>query len=93
MVIRPARGASRRAGGRYNGSFCKNINKRIAQAKKAYYALLSKIGKLCLPVDLSMELFDQLVLSVLTYTYIDIYGREVCGFQHWPDRCHTKKIH
>ena len=31
------------------------------------YALLDKVYKLCLPVDISLELFDQLVLPVLLY--------------------------
>ena len=50
-----------------NESFFKDMNKQIILGKEAYYALLSKIRKLRLPVDLSLELFDQLVLPVLTY--------------------------
>ena len=51
----------------------KKINKQLTQGKKANYALLSKIRKLRLPVDLSLDLFDQLVFPVLTY------GCEVWG--------------
>ena len=58
----------------YNGSFNKAISKQVLQGKKAFYALLDKVYKLCLPVDISLELFDQLVLPVL------LYGCEVWGF-------------
>ena len=46
----------------------------MQQGKKAFYALLTKIKKLQLPVDISLELFNQLVVPVLTY------GCEVWGF-------------
>ena len=59
----------------YNGSFKLAIDKQLQQGKKAFYALLSKIKKLYLPVDLSLELFNQLVVPVLTY------GCEVWGTQ------------
>ena len=49
----------------YNGSFNKAISKQVLQGKKAFYALLDNVDKLCLPVDISLELFDQLVLPVL----------------------------
>ena len=58
----------------YNGSFKKAIEKQLQQGKKAFYALLTKIRKLHLPVDLSLELFNHLVTPVLTY------GCEVWGF-------------
>ena len=58
----------------YNGSFTKAISKQALQASKAFYALLNKIKKLRLPVDLSLELFDHLVLPVM------LYGCEVWGF-------------
>ena len=58
----------------YNGSFSKAIDKQLQQGKKAFYALLQKIKKLHLPVDISIELFNQLVIPVLTY------GCEVWGF-------------
>ena len=51
------------------------INKQ-SRVKKKYYALVSKIRKLRLPVDLSLELFDQLVWPVLTY------GCKVWGFSN-----------
>ena len=58
----------------YNGCFKKAIEKQLNQGKRAYYGLLSKLRKLHLPVDLSIELFNQLVVPVLTY------GCEVWGF-------------
>ena len=58
----------------YNGSFNKAISKQVLQGKKAFYGLLDEVYKLCLPVDISLELFDQLVLPVL------LYGCEVWGF-------------
>ena len=60
----------------YNGSFQATIDKQISQAKKAYYALLNKIRRLQLPVDISIQLFDQLVLPVL------LYGCEVWGYSN-----------
>ena len=54
----------------YNGSFFENINKQIPRVKK-------HIMLYCLRfVDLWLELFDQLVLPVLTY------GCEVWGFNN-----------
>ena len=47
---------------------------QVLQSEKAFYALLEKVYKLCLPVDISLELFDQLVLPVL------LFGCEVWGF-------------
>ena len=57
----------------YNGLFQKAIAKQIRQGTKAFYSLLTKIQKLHLPIDLSIELFNQLVLPVL------LYGCEVWG--------------
>ena len=59
----------------YNGSFKKAIDKQLNQGKKVFYALLSKIKKLHIPLDISIELFNQLVVPVLTY------GCEVWGAQ------------
>ena len=59
---------------KYNGSFDKAISKQVLQGKKAFYALLDTIYTLCLPDDISLELFDQWVLPVL------LYGCEVWGF-------------
>ena len=58
----------------YNGNFHKAIAKQVSQAKKAYYSLMKKIIKFKLPVDIALQLFDQLVLPVL------LYGSEVWCF-------------
>ena len=58
----------------FNGMFNKAITKEITQGKKAYFTLLNKIRRLRLPVDLSLQLFDCLVLPVL------LYACEVWGF-------------
>ena len=58
----------------YNASFLPSINKQVSQARRAYFALMSKIRSLRLPVDLSIELFHQLVLPIL------LYGCEVWGY-------------
>ena len=57
----------------YNGLFNKAIDKQIAQAKKAMFALLEKAKALKLPVDITCELFDRTVTPVL------LYGCEVWG--------------
>ena len=60
----------------YNGLFSKAINKQAKQGMRAFYALLNKVRKLRLPVDLAFELFDHLVLPVF------LYGCEVWGFSN-----------
>ena len=58
----------------YNASFLPSINKQVIQAKRAFYALMNKIRALRLPVDLSIQLFDQLVMPIM------LYGCEVWGY-------------
>ena len=48
----------------------------VTQGKRAFYSLITKIKKLHLPVDIAIELFDQLVMPVLQY------GSEVWGFSN-----------
>ena len=55
----------------YNGLFTKAINKQITQAKKAMFALLEKAKILKLPIDITYELFERMVLPIL------LYGSEV----------------
>ena len=64
----------------YNNSFTKAINRQLTLAKRALFALNSKISNQNLPVDLKLSLFDRLVIPVLTY------GCEVCraGFMDGP---------
>ena len=52
----------------YNGTYTKAIDKQIKQATKAMYSLLTKSRRLCLPIDITCDLFDKIVLPVLTYS-------------------------
>ena len=58
----------------HNGTFHKAIAKQVSQAKKAYYYLIKKVIKYKLPVDIVLELFDQLVMTAM------LYGSEVWCF-------------
>ena len=60
----------------YNGSFDKAIAKQILQGKRAFYALLARVKKLRIPIDIALELFNQMVLPIL------LYGSEIWGFQN-----------
>jgi hypothetical protein len=60
----------------YNGRFNKAIAKQQTQATRAMYAVLNKSKKLCLPVDIQIQLFDAMVKLIL------LYGSEVWGFQN-----------
>lgn len=51
----------------YNGNFNKAIKKQISQAKSAMFCLLTKASKLFLPIDITCDLFDRLVLPILIY--------------------------
>lgn len=41
-----------------NGSFCKNKEKLVSQARKAMHSISKKSRKLCLPIDIQIEMFD-----------------------------------
>ena len=60
----------------YNGSFTKAIDKQIPQARKCYTAYLQKLTNY-LPIDITCELFDHLILPIL------LYDSEVCGLLTW----------
>lgn len=59
----------------YNAKFQKAIKKQVDQGRRAMFGLIAKCKKLNLPIDIQIELFDQLVLPVL------LYGSEVWGFE------------
>jgi len=59
----------------YNGRFQKGEKKLYEQAQRAMFNVLSKCRKMFLPIDICVELFDQLVLPIL------LYGVEVWGPQ------------
>ena len=60
----------------FNGSHFKAMKKQIDQARKAMFSLLTKARRLCLPVDLQLELFHKTVLPIL------LYGCEVWGHKN-----------
>ena len=51
----------------YNNTFSKSIEKQISQAKKAMFSLITKSRRLQIPIDITLDLFDKLVLPILTY--------------------------
>ena len=57
-----------------NGSFNKNKDKLVCQARKAMYSIMKKSRKLNLPIDIQIEMFDTMVLPIL------MYGCEIWGF-------------
>ena len=60
----------------FNGNFNKAVAKLCEQASRAMYSILNKAGKLCLPIDIKIQLFESVVMPIL------LYGVEVWGFQH-----------
>ena len=58
----------------YNNKTKKTIAKQVTQARRAMFSLVSKARKLDLPIDIQLELFDQLVIPIL------LYGCEVWAF-------------
>lgn len=58
----------------YNNKLKKPMNKQVVQARRAMFSLISKARQLDLPIDIQMELFDQLVQPIL------LYGCEVWAF-------------
>ena len=58
-----------------NGSFKKAIKKQISQARCATYSLIAKAHQLFLPIDIVIQIYDQLVLPIL------LYGSEIWGFR------------
>jgi hypothetical protein len=60
----------------FNGNFNKAVTKLCEQASRAMYSILNKAGKLCLPIDIKIQLFQSVVMPIL------LYGVEVWGFQH-----------
>ena len=48
-----------------NGRFIKNNQRLIDQARKAMFSVLRKSHKLQIPVDLQLQLFDNMVVPIL----------------------------
>lgn len=60
----------------FNNSFNKAICKQVNQARRAMFSLIAKAKRFSLPIDLQLELFNQLVAPIL------LYGSEVWGFSN-----------
>merc|ERR1739842_5179 len=59
----------------YNGKFNKAKAKQTLQASKATYSLLTRIRKLDLNFEVSIELFERLIIPIL------LYGSEIWGYE------------
>ena len=58
----------------YNGKMNKAMKKQVTQARRALFSMLVKCKKLELPIDINCELFDSLIVPILTY------GCELWGY-------------
>ena len=70
----------------FNNKFNKCKSYLYDQASKAMYSVIQKAKKFQLPVDIMLDLFDKLVIPILTY------GAEVWGFSDLVvlERLHLK---
>ena len=60
----------------YNGKFNKAKAKQTLQASKATYSLLTRIRQLDLNFEVSIELFERLIIPIL------LYGSEIWGYEN-----------
>ena len=60
----------------YNGNFKKAQKRLYDQANKAMFSLITKARRLSLPIDIQLDLFNTLVMPIMTY------GCEVWGFEN-----------
>ena len=60
----------------YNGSFTKAQLKQSRQARKATFAIITKIKQLDLTFETAIELFERMILPVL------LYGSEIWGYEN-----------
>ena len=58
------------------GSFQLNKARLVQQARKAMFYVLRKSRKLCLPIDILLQLFDAMIAPIL------MYGAEVWGYEN-----------
>ena len=59
----------------YNGNFKKAKSKQVLQAKKATFSLITRIKQLNLTFEVSIELFERIVIPIL------LYGSEIWGYE------------
>ena len=67
-----------------SGRFALHLANRVSASRKAVFSLLQKIRKFQLPIDLSLYLFDMLIVPVM------FYGIEVWGYENLEQ---FEKIH
>ena len=72
----------------YNESFVKNRKHVYEQAQRAMFSLLRRSRQLDPPLDIQLELFDTLIMPILTY------GCEVWGFENLKiiEKLHLKYL-
>ena len=68
------------------GSFKLAKDELLAQSTRAMYAVINQGRKLCLPIDIQIELFQSMVMSIM------LYGVEIWGFEslEWLERLYLK---
>ena len=59
-----------------NASFAKCKDQLVKQAERAMFGLLNRCRALHLPIDIQLELFDKIVVPILTY------GSEIWGYEN-----------
>ena len=74
---------------KYNGSFKLCIEKLFTQGQKAMFSVLQKCRKYDLPIDLQLDLFDKMVLPILTYG-CEVWGLENMNVINIIEKLHLK---
>ncbi len=69
-----------------NGKFLQARKAVLSQSTRAMFLVLSKIPKICLPIDITLDVFDHMIYPVLTYG-CEIWGYENCTML---ERLHLK---
>ena len=63
----------------YNRRFLKHNQRLVERARISMFAVLRKSRKLCLPVDIQLQLFDSIVVPILLYgSEVHVTGFENC---------------
>ena len=65
-----------------NGKFVLAMQRQYVQAQKDVHSLINKSRQLLLPIDITFQLFDYIVVPILLYVS-----------QVWGMRIVTKKLH
>ena len=59
----------------YNGKYKEAIRKQVLQAQRALFAIKRKKEMYDLPFDITLDLFDKMIVPIL------LYGCEIWGFE------------